>query len=435
MIDIPATLAPAAGVALRHSVAPPRADEPLWSSAVELQPVGSLKGLEGFQGYEDGSGPDNAGGADLPPSARFAGASGATRNDALLRGTGEAVERRALHPSAAHRARFGAAAELDRVTLHAYHPGHALAHPDAAAAAMPWYEAKDAATGAPVLVPADCVDWPARSTSAALFDPSPSGAAAGRTYESALGAAMVEVVERDAFTVAWGRQLRLPTYVPSPADTALEAVWQRAGAEGTVPFLARIPTAVPHLWCMAACLIDPEAPGALASVGMKATTDPAEAAVKAFQEAWQVRTALRALHRQEGDAGPVATVVTEHDRLAYMLTPAAYESVRDWVDGFRAPRPLPSAPAAELPVEELTRALAADGAAPLAVDLTRRLSPAVAAMGWHVVKVLAPGYQNLRMDETQDWSWHRPRLASAVARTGCAARVDDPRDTAPHPLP
>jgi ribosomal protein S12 methylthiotransferase accessory factor len=428
-------------------VTPPRADEPLWSSAVELQPVGSLKSLEGFQGYEGYEGQDgqegDEGGAgqgsddvDLPPSARFAGASGSSRNDALLRGTGEAVERRALHPSAATPARFGTAADLDSVTLHSHHPAHALSHQDATTAAMPWYEAKDPGTGAPVLVPADCVDWPARSTSAALFDPSPSGAAAGSSYESALAAAMVEVIERDAFTVAWGRQLRLPTYVPSPADTALEAVWQRAGAEGTVPFLARIPTAVPELWCMTACLLDPEAPEAIASVGMKASTDPAEAAVKAFQEAWQVRTALREL-RKQGDPGPVTSVVTEHDRLAYMLTRTAYDSVRDWVDGFQAPEPLPapSTPARQLPVDELTQALSADGAAPLAVELTHRLPPAVAAMGWHVVKVLAPGYQNLRMDETQDWSWHRPRLASAVERTGCAARVDDPRDAAPHPLP
>ncbi|MGW3655956.1 hypothetical protein ACWD6R_09685 [Streptomyces sp. NPDC005151] len=51
------------------------------------------------------------------------------------------------------------------------------------------------------------------------------------------------------------------------------------------------------------------------------------------------------------------------------------------------------------------------------------------------LKVVAPGYQNLRMDETHEWSWHLPRLASAAERTGCPARRDDPRDAAPHPLP
>ncbi|MFD4938008.1 YcaO-like family protein [Streptomyces virginiae] len=424
MIDIPTTLAPASGVALQYAVTPPGDGDPLWSSAVELQPV------DGFTGTV-GSAETTL--LELPLSARFAGASGTSRTDALLRGTGEAVERRALHPSASHPARLATAADLDGTTLYAHHPDHALSHPDAETAVLGWYEARDLDTDAPVLVPSDLVDWPARR--ADLFDPSPSGAAAGASLETALAAAMTEVTERDALTVAWGRQLRLPTYTPSPADTALRAVWQRAGAEGLTPVLARIPTAVPGLWCMTAFLIDPEGPDALAAVGMKASTRPAEAAVKAFQEAWQVRAALRAV-RAQGGSGHPATVVTEHDRLCHMLTRTAYETVRDWVAGFQEPDPLPALPPTrDLGAAEIRRALNADGAHLLAVDLTPRLPSAVAAMGWHVVKVVAPGYQNLRMDETHLWSWHLPRLASAPERTGCPAGLDDPRTAAPHPLP
>ncbi|MEH0513005.1 YcaO-like family protein [Streptomyces sp. B21-106] len=465
MIDIPTTLDPASGIALRYAVTPPHDGDPLWSSAVELQPVdgfeaivGSLAsaasvgaagsvGAGGAGGVRPGAtaatrsatatatapaGPD-AGVCDLPLSARFAGASGASRVDALLRGAGEAVERRALHPSAAHPARFGNAAGLAATTLYAHHPDHALSHPDAETADLYWYEARDLDTGAPVLVPADLVDWPARR--ADLFDPSPSGAAAGASHQTALAAAMIEVTERDALTVAWGRRLRLPTYVPSPADTGLSAMWRRAREEGLTPVLARIPTAVPGLWCMTGFLIDPEGPGALAAVGMKASTRPAEAAVKAFQEAWQVRAALRAL-RGQGETGRLAPIVTEHDRLRHMLTGTAYESVRGWVAGFREPEPLPAPPPArDLEAEDIRRALTADGAGLLAVDLTPRLPSAVAAMGWHVVKVLAPGYQGLRMDETHLWSWHLPRLESAPERTGCAAGLDDPCEAAPHPLP
>ncbi|MFD4374091.1 YcaO-like family protein [Streptomyces sp. NPDC058486] len=427
MIDVPATLAPATGVALRYAVTPPHAGDPLWSSAVELPPL-------------DGEfAPD-----DVPLSARFAGASGPSRSDALLRGAGEAVERRALHPSAAHPAVRGTAAEVGAVTLYAHHPGHALAHPDAATAVLDWHEARTLDTGAPVLVPADLVNWPARND--VLFDPSPSGAAAGAGPDAALGAALVEVAERDALTVAWGRQLRLPTYTPAPEDTALRAVWQRAEAEGLRPVLARIPVAATGLWCMTALLIEPEDPedtegdaaGAvpLATVGMKASTRPAEAAVKAFQEARQVRAALRALRAQGGTGPRGPLVVTEHDRLSHMLTRPAYDSVRAWADGFQEPTVLPGPSAAPpLPVRELTEAMNADGAALLALDLTHRLPATVAAMGWKVMKVLAPGYQNLRMDETHRWSWHLPRLASAPERTGCPARLDDPLAAAPHPLP
>ena len=432
MIDIPATLAPAAGVARNVSLTPPCDSNPLWSSAVELQPFG------GFTDTGHGGVTVQAwgrpGAAEVPLSARYAGASATSRTDALLRGAGEAVERRALHSSPAHPTCFGMAEELGVPSLSAHHPGHALAHPDAATATLHWYHARSLEIGAPVLVPADLVDWPART--ACLFDPSPSGAASGATPEAALGAALVEVAERDALTAAWGRQLRLPTYRPSPRDTALAGVWRRAEAQGLTPVLARIPLAVPGLWCMTALLIDPQCPGALATVGMKASVHPAEAAVKAFQEAWQVRAALQSLLGQ-GETPYDGPVVTEHDRMRHMLTRFAYDTIRDWADGFQAPLTLPGpdGTAGPLEVQEMVEAMNADGAGLLAVDLTRRLTPAVTAMGWHAVKVLAPGYQNLRMDETHRWSWHLPRLASAPERTGCAARLDDPRNSAPHPLP
>ncbi|MFJ6579180.1 YcaO-like family protein [Streptomyces sp. NPDC091368] len=430
MIDIPATLAPAAGIALQYAVTPPRDGDPLWSSAVELHPVEDFTGGSGTDAASDGP---RAALGDIPLSARFAGASGTSRIDALLRGAGEAVERRALHPSAAHATRFGSAAELDARTLYAHHPGHALSHPAAEEAVLAWYEARHLESDTPVLVPADLVDWPARR--ADLFDPSPSGAAAGASRGAAMAAAMIEVTERDALTVAWGRQLCLPTYTPSLADTGLRAMWERARAAGLTPVLARIPTAVPGLWCMTACLIDPEGPGALATVGMKASQRPAEAAAKAFQEAWQVRAALRML-RAQGETGHPAAVVTEHDRLVHMLTGSSYRAVRDWVAGFQQPDTLPSpSPVRDLGAEEIGRALTADGADLLTLDLTPRLPPAVASMGWHVVKVLAPGYQNLRMDETHLWSLNLARMASAVARTACPARLNDPREAPPHPLP
>ncbi|WP_151775738.1 YcaO-like family protein [Streptomyces abyssomicinicus] len=430
MIDVPATLAPAAGVARAYALTPPGDGNPLWSSAVELQP------FDGFTGAGTGPAPERGhdGAAEVPLSARYAGASGTTRTDALLRGTGEAVERRALHASPAHPALFGTAQELGAPTLFDRHPGHALTHPEARTAAQHWYNARPLGSGDPVLVPADLVDWPARS--ARLFDPSPSGAAAGATAESALAAALVEVAERDALTVAWGRQLRLPTYRPAPRDTVLAGVWRRAEAQGLTPVLARIPLAVPGLWCLTALLLEPEGPGALATVGMKASARPAEAAVKAFQEAWQVRQALQSL-RARGETPYDGPVVTEHNRMRYMLTPSAYDTIRGWADGFQAPLPLPGPDGTGNPpaVREMAEAMDADGAGLLAVDLTRRLTPAVAAMGWHAVKVLAPGYQNLRMDETHRWSWHLPRLASAPGRTGCPARLDDPLHAAPHPLP
>ncbi|NED21946.1 hypothetical protein G3I31_28475, partial [Streptomyces sp. SID9913] len=44
MIDVPRTLAPAAGVATRYSLVPPRGGNPLWSTAVALAPVAGADG-------------------------------------------------------------------------------------------------------------------------------------------------------------------------------------------------------------------------------------------------------------------------------------------------------------------------------------------------------------------------------------------------------
>src|SRR5690606_33132341 len=140
MIDVPRTLAPAAGVATRYSLVPPRGGNPLWSTAVALAPVAG------------------ADGAEVPLSALVAGANGHSRADALLRGAGEAVERRALHPDDRLGTVRGTAAGLGRPALAAHDPRNALAHPDAARAELDWYPATRLSDAATVLVPAPLVD-------------------------------------------------------------------------------------------------------------------------------------------------------------------------------------------------------------------------------------------------------------------------------------
>ncbi|MBC9718874.1 YcaO-like family protein [Streptomyces sp. TRM66268-LWL] len=424
MIDIPRTLAPHTGIAAGYALTPPQNTNPLWSAAVALHPV-------------DGMDSDQ-----VPLSAAVAGAHGHSRADALVRGAGEAVERRALHPDPGVYACTAKAADLGRPAFDA--PQAALAHPKAADTPLTWYPARRLSDHATVLVPAGLVDWPV-ATATELFDPSPSGAAAGNSHDMALRSALVEIVERDAFTTAWGRQLALPAYTDpthavaplsgnseNPAQTALFALWQQALQADITPTLAYIPTAVPGLWCVVACLVEPERPGALATVGMKASGRPHEALLGALQEAWQVRTALHNTPRATatGQGGPI---ITEHDRIDYLCTPQAYAAVRDWVAGFTpATQPMEQG---QITTRTLTDAVLADGADPLVVDLTPRLPLPVAAMGWHAVKVIPAGYQNLRMDERHQWSWHPQRMHTAPQRTGCPARLDDHRDAPPHPLP
>ena len=65
-------------------------------------------------------------------------------------------------------------------------------------------------------MPAALVDDPADPTDDqnGWFDSGPSGAAAGPDLEQAIARALLEIIERDAFMVAWERELRLPLIDP-----------------------------------------------------------------------------------------------------------------------------------------------------------------------------------------------------------------------------
>ncbi|WP_116246380.1 YcaO-like family protein [Nocardiopsis sp. FIRDI 009] len=427
MIDVTRTLGPAGEITRLLALTPPRLpDNPLWGAGVELHP------------------PPGMTAEDTPLSARMVGAHGHSRSDALLRGSGEAVERFALHPVPGLVPVRGRAADLPHPALHFHGDGIGLGDPAAADADLTWYEGRRLRDSAPVMVPAPLVDWPADPVESVHFDPGPSGAAAGSTPEMALRSALLEVLERDAITVAWERGLRLPSFTDpdeiAPADarsggtrSALMSLWTLARGEGLAPALARLPTAVPEVWCFVAALVGSARPGALATVGLKVSDRPWEALLGAFQEAWQVRTALDLSRSAFGANGLDGPITNEDERIQYLLTEEGYASVRDWVGGFvPGERPEPPGP---VDCDRLLQGILADGGDPVAVDLTPRLPEPLRRMGWCAVKVIPVGYQHLRMDERPSWSWNRVRLDSAVERTGCEARHSGTPSGRPHPLP
>ena len=425
-IDVQGTLGPA-GFAARTQLTPPGTEQPLWTVTVELPPVPGLD-------------PDLT-----PASARYVGACGHTRVDALIRGAGEAVERYGMHPRPGLEAATteGAVPRLDprpaRMTL---------ADPDTPGTVLDGLTQIRAAhlrDGSPVLVPAPLVDWPPADPAATWFDPSPSGAAAGSTPDMALRSALLETIERDAFTVAWERGLRLPTVTDpdaaapggpgapgeAQAREILARLWRLTRSAGLRPVLARVPV-VAGLWCVVVTLVADD-PAGRCSVGLKVSDRPWAALLGAFQEAWQLHAAMagfaggRTITREQ--------VVTEEDRVRYLTTPAGFADVRDWVDGFVPASPGNPWPApSPVPTDDLVAAVIADGGDPLLVDLTPRLPAALRAMGWRSVKIVPVGYQALRMDESRRWTFHRDRLATGPERTGCAARY--PAGTGRvHPLP
>ncbi|MEV0449777.1 YcaO-like family protein [Streptomyces sp. NPDC050600] len=433
MIDFLATVDPANELVSSRDIRPPRPPrEPLWQGLVELN-----------RSRTEATGPD----AVLSPAV--VGAYGISPADTLTRAAGEAVERFALLPVPGDEDHGRDPVRTGARILDPADPGVRLAAPGVRGRRLRVYEGRTLHDDAPLPVPAGLVDYPARRDDADGFDPSPSGAASGATREQALRSALLEVVERDAFLCAWylGAPLRRldPDRPAAGATLALRQfrrALEAARAIGLSPVLARVPTRVPGVFCTVGIVVDDRGDGPpLAAVGASASDDLGTSAVKALQEALQIRSALRLVQQRWAPGRATRRPRTDLERARYFASSEGVRAVERWVAGFPAPEEpagceVPMASAAPVGVESLVQALRRQGVTPLAVELTHRLPARIRSMGWHAVKVVPLGMQALRMDDTQDFTLHRARLTAVAERYGlgaghAAAALTDPE---PHPL-
>lgn len=378
----------------------------------------------------------------------YVGAYDVRRRSALERGAGEAVERFALAQAA--EPEVWAAPDAFRGGDHA-----AAVWPrwlgDDAFLTTPrgWYRGKRLADGQPVLVPAAAVDdhggerrKPATNRD---FDPSPSGAAAGLSAEAAVQAALLEVVERDAVLCAWATGVgasRLdvgsdPGCADDDRDPGVSRLLAEAARVGLRPIFCELPTAVLGVHVRCCAVIDRDADGVLVGFGSKAAVSPAAATRGALQEALQIHellTNLRARHARpspfEAAVPDPALVADDVARAWWWTTESAAASMESWIGSWAEPAAgSASAPAPGL--DDVVASITRDGGDPILADLGHRLPRAVRDLGWHVVKVLCPGYQQLRLDETVTETWNRTRLAAWSTRHGGPAGEPSSK---PHPL-
>lgn len=426
MIDFSATLAPENGLADARAVRPPRRpDEPLWQGLAELH-----RSRTGAPEQQD---------AALSPTV--VGAYGISPSDTLTRAAGEAVERYALYPVPGE-GRRTPVADLGARALDPTDTG--LAADGTTRRPLRWYPARWLDDGEAVQVPAGLVDYPARAEDADGFDPSPSGAASGGTRDNALRSALLEVVERDAFLTAWFHRLPLRrldadlllSRSPRPHTPGMRRFRQALDTArdiGLSPVLARVPTHVPGVVCTVGVIVDSVDGQPLAAVGASACDDPGTSAVKALQEALQIRSALRLVHRTHPGKAPSRRPRGDLERAQYFVSADGVRAVERWVAAFTPDSGAqPEAPVT-VTVPDLVDALGRQGVRPVAVDLTHRLPDRIRAMGWHAVKVIPVGMQPLRMDDSLEFTWHRQRLEAARVRFGTG---EDPwrADPEPHPL-
>ncbi|HZO98275.1 MAG TPA: YcaO-like family protein [Gaiellaceae bacterium] len=379
-------------------------------------------------------------GAPIPHVAGVGGA-GATRAEAAAAAVGEALERYSLSFVPRERLVVATAAELgagavdpERFALfserqHAA-PGFPF-RPFTRAARVAWVQGRALPGGEPAWLPAELVYLAdARVEEAPIAYATSSGAACGERVEETLVRGLCELLERDAFMVAWSARLSLPRLDPrARADLAAidDRFFARTGlayaAVDLSPFHA-LPSVLGVVRAPAGC------PGAL---GVGAGTAPtlARAFFKALAEAFASRAAGAKLALLEPKRyGPLGEGVASFEDHIRFYADHARAAPAAFLDAGPATRTPPEELRGE-PVAALCARVAAAGASAYAVDAT---SPDVAELGLVVTKVVAPELCALDVAHAARFLGGR-RLRTAAAELGLAPGPLAEADLNPYPHP
>ncbi|MEV0797279.1 TOMM precursor leader peptide-binding protein [Kribbella sp. NPDC050281] len=299
---------------------------------------------------------------------------------------------------------------------------------------LEWVPAQSMVTGDDVWIPLLATHLGYRPPpEAGLFPTTSNGFAAGPDRDGATLRALLEVIERDAFMIAWSHRLPGPCVaaadVPDEQTRGIAATHARRGIDIVVHLLPTDTVAAVAL----AVAWSERTP--VAVVGLGAGMDPVAAARSAVLEVGQARPLLRARLRQPEVRARMAELVA---------TPAKVASLGDHsllyadlaVDGMRFLREAPRQPwpdaASPSPagLAVLVKSLAEVAGDVLAVDVT---TPDVAALGVRVVRGLVPGFVPIWFGANQARLGGR-RLLEMPGRIGLRPAQLDELNLDPHPM-
>jgi ribosomal protein S12 methylthiotransferase accessory factor len=343
-----------------------------------------------------------------------AGAAKATYEEALCAALGEAVERYAASCVPETQLVLASAEDLDGGAIA---PGRfALFRDDqyddpsfpfqrfTETTPVRWVEAASL-TGAPCWVPAQLVYLSDRefADEPRIALTTSNGLACGATFEEAALAALLELLERDAFMIAWQNRLELPR-LELEGDRELERFLAEAVAPAGVRFdlvdlsrLHAVPTALALLWGGEHDLV------ALA-VGAAAARTARQAAEKALCEAFATRAWARSLRltRPEREfRRDFADIVTFEDHVHLYALHEHAARARFLAASPACVRVTEVPPLEGATVEEcltaVARRLADAEAEGYLVDVT---PPDVAAAGLRTVRAIAPELCSLDVAHT-----------------------------------
>lgn len=311
-----------------------------------------------------------------------------------------------------------------------------------------WFAGHDVATGGAIAVPAveallgyECSD------AERFYSSTSNGLAAGASLEHALVGGALEVIERDAFLVAWFNHLPGVRVDPfSVADHNVRSIAEAYRRRDISLELYRLPTDVVAASVYLAIGVQTSeravGPGPAAVVGLGADLDDPAAAAKAVLEVGQIRPALKArlVERETRERRDLlfedpdrVEQLDDHDLLY------SHAGALKWLSFWRdqdpvAWEPVGTSTLASPPerLERLTVSLGDAGHRLFGCDLT---PPELASLGVFVARAVIPGFQPIHFGAKEARLGGR-RLYDLPHRLGLrdapASRAD--LNTLPHPI-
>ena len=381
-----------------------------------------------------------------PDNFRHVGGASLDRRSAWVKAVGEGVERycAAIYDPKDHVLATRRAAPFETVdpALFAIYPPQVFENPcfpfdpfdeDAA---VRWCEAK-ALDGTAQHVPAAAVFVPwyydMEAGETPIFQPISTGLACHSSQARTRLGGLMEVVERDAFTLLWQTQSALRELGLDGLPEDSTEIIRRIHATGARVRLGVIESDHGIPVCIATQSIESGDMPAF-SLAASASLDPADAVRKALEELVHTFRWMARLMMANPDFEPgqnCKNVIDQESHLLYWCDKSRRHQADFLWQGDQVDFDDLSGPTATSSEDQLADAVQrvrSTGHQPLFVDLT---TPDVAEFGFHVTRCLVPGYNPLFMGH--DFRTRiNPRL---LARQKLMGQTDGALNMLPHPFP
>lgn len=246
------------------------------------------------------------------------------------------------------------------------------------------------------LIPAQLVyyNYKLRKGEKYIYPPISTGAAGGSCTASAIVRGILEVIERDSYTVTYLNKLPMPQVeLKSIKDSRIEFIRDVLRRYRLRLAIIDITTDL-DIPCFASVLTDDTGIGAGTLVGLKASTDPVEAIIGAFEEAARARSWIRIEYEDRYETNyknlDPRDISTPEQRGVFWYPRSKRRNLNFWLNS--KPKPL-AHKKTNFPQEhghilkELLAILRKKGHEVYYVDITLK---SVAMTGYKVVKVVIP---------------------------------------------